>query len=72
MASSEDGTTFSTPMVTTNGADLTVPDGRYLQVTVDFERSSDVFGVVDAEGVLPGLREDLLGLLEGLSATLGR
>jgi RHS repeat-associated protein len=41
VASSEDGVTFSSPMPTTNGADLDVPNGRYLQVTVEFNRSSD-------------------------------
>jgi RHS repeat-associated protein len=40
-ASGTDGTTFSTPVTATAGVELDLPDGRYLQVVVHFERSAD-------------------------------
>ncbi len=39
-ASSNDGVTFSAPQPVTNGADLSVPNGRYLKVVVTFNRAS--------------------------------
>ncbi|HEX7152060.1 MAG TPA: RHS repeat-associated core domain-containing protein [Thermoanaerobaculia bacterium] len=40
VASSENGTTFGTAVPVTNGASLTVANGRYLRVTVNFKRAS--------------------------------
>ena len=39
-ASSTDGATFGSPEAVTNGADLTVADGRYLKVAVTFQRAT--------------------------------
>ncbi|UCD08099.1 MAG: hypothetical protein JSU79_07010 [Dehalococcoidales bacterium] len=39
-ASSEDGVTFGPPEAASDGVDLTVANGRYLKVTVTFQRSS--------------------------------
>jgi RHS repeat-associated protein len=39
-ASSENGSTFSPAQTVTRGADLTVPNGRYLKVTAIFKRAS--------------------------------
>ncbi len=39
VASSEDGVNFGPPQDASNGVDLTVANGRYLQVTVAFQRS---------------------------------
>jgi DNA-binding beta-propeller fold protein YncE len=39
-ASSTDGVTFSAEQAVTNGADLTVPDGQYLRVRVQFNRAT--------------------------------
>lgn len=40
-ASSSDGVTFSPAEAATSGVDLNVPDGRYLKVSVAFQRSSE-------------------------------
>ncbi|MBZ4421853.1 RHS repeat-associated core domain-containing protein [Myxococcus sp. RHSTA-1-4] len=40
VASSENGTTFSAPVVVRSGEDFDVPNGRYLRVSVAFKRSS--------------------------------
>lgn len=40
VASSEDGVTFGPAQDVTSGVDLTVADGRYLQVSVAFQRSN--------------------------------
>jgi RHS repeat-associated protein len=40
VASSEDGTSFNQPFTVANGQDPEVPGGRYLKVTVRFERAS--------------------------------
>jgi streptogramin lyase len=40
VASSEDGVTFGPPIVATDGADLSIANGRYLRVVVDFERAT--------------------------------
>ena len=40
VASSENGTTFGPAVTVTNGADLTIANGRYLKVTVSFKRAS--------------------------------
>jgi streptogramin lyase len=39
-ASSTDGITFSAPESVTQGVDLTVPDGQYVQIVVSFARAS--------------------------------
>lgn len=39
-ATSEDGAAFGTPQVVTNGAPLSIPDGRYLRVVVTFRRAT--------------------------------
>ncbi len=39
-ASSTDNTNFSSPQTVTRGADLTVPNGRYLRVSVSFRRAT--------------------------------
>ncbi|HEY0140201.1 MAG TPA: RHS repeat-associated core domain-containing protein [Thermoanaerobaculia bacterium] len=40
VASSENGTTFGAAVPATNGSSLTVANGRYLKVTVNFKRAS--------------------------------
>lgn len=39
-ASSTDNTNFSSPQTVTRGADLTVPNGRYLRISVSFRRAT--------------------------------
>ncbi|MDD5093615.1 MAG: hypothetical protein PHV74_04440 [Dehalococcoidia bacterium] len=54
VASSNDGITFGTPQQVSNGQnmqDITVPDGQYLKIVVDFTRSSmdeDSDGIKDS------------------------
>ncbi len=50
VSSSDDGSTFSDTEIAVNGADLSVPDGRWLKVTVRFTRSTDVDA--DDDGIL--------------------